>query len=324
MNEVSSEALSEFVKAQKQKLHKCLEPFNKCENQAIQAHSIQNSRTIDLVQEKGKVWMMRPRVDANGPRVELQLVGRNQASTFTGFCSYHDAEMFRPIDTQDVDPANPEHLFLLAYRSVSREYHAIMEGAVRNQTAIQKAVEDGRSSAEQMSPEMLIATEGLMRAYGFYRYRVTNFDIPYTRRNFDSIDHDVIVFDDQDATIAASTFYSLEPIIRDAFTGIIINVVPTPGKRVLVIFSYAKQDTRKARSSLDRVLTLSGPFQRYELSKVLLTHTENFIIGPRFVATWSDPKRDAIVQAFRKTINASLFAPALTPDIGENPDYMLF
>jgi hypothetical protein len=41
-----------------------------------------------------------------------------RASTFTGLCSPHDAEIFRPIDTENFNPRSQEHLFLIAYRSV--------------------------------------------------------------------------------------------------------------------------------------------------------------------------------------------------------------
>jgi hypothetical protein len=274
---------------------------------------------MQLIQDKNKVMMMRVRTDKTGPRVKLELAGRNQASTFTGFCSQHDAEIFRPIDTEEFDPQSQVHLFLIAYRSVCREFHAVMEGAVRMQSLLVKAVEDGRVSAHETSPVMLTATEGMMRSYAFYRYKATNFDIPYLREAFDAVAHDVVILEDQEPTIAASTFNSLEPIIHpDGFTGIIINVIPLPGCRMAIVFSYAATDASKARASLERILTTTAEDQKYELSKHLLAVTENFALSPRFVASWTEERRQAVTAAFEKTINAA------SPDVGDHPDFLLF
>lgn len=311
--------LSDFFVNQKITLEKCLEPTSKCTKRAIRAHSIQNSRAMQLIQEKNKVVMMRLRTDKRGPRVELELVGRNQASTFTGLCSQHDAEIFRPIDTENFNPRSQEHLFLIAYRSVYREFHAVMEGAVRMQSLLVKAIEEGKVSAHETSPVMLTATEGLMRSYSFYKYKATNFDIPYLRVHFNTVAHDVVILENQEPTIAASTFNSLEPIINpDGFTGIIINVIPLLECRMAVVFSYAASEASKARKFLDPILSATGERQKYELSKHLLAVTENFALNPRFVASWTKERRQAVTAAFQKTINAA------SPDVGDNPDFLLF
>jgi hypothetical protein len=274
---------------------------------------------MQLIQDKNKVVMMRSRVDKRGPHVELELVGRNQASTFTGLCSRHDAEIFRPIDTEDFNPRSQQHLFLIAYRSVYREFHAIMEGTVRVQSLFVKAVEDGKVSAHEPSPVMLTATEGLLRSYSFYRYKTAYFDIPYVRADFDTVEHDIVIFEGQEPTIAASTFNSLEPIITPGgFVGIIINVIPLPDRRMVVVFSYAASEASKARTHLDRILAVTGERQKYELSKHLLAVTENFALNPRFVASWTKARREAVIAAFQRTINVA------NPDVGENPNFLLF
>ncbi len=55
--------------------------------------------------------------------------GRKEASTFTGFCSYHDQMTFRPIDDKDFY-ATEEQIFLYIYRTFVLEYHKKQE-AVR-------------------------------------------------------------------------------------------------------------------------------------------------------------------------------------------------
>src|ERR1700693_5812000 len=52
-----------------------------------------------------------------------RLIGVRQASTFTGFCCHHDAELFRPLEARPFITSK-EQLFLLAYRALSKAVYA--------------------------------------------------------------------------------------------------------------------------------------------------------------------------------------------------------
>jgi hypothetical protein len=52
--------------------------------------------------------------------VKLRPIGINEASTFTGFCKYHDNILFKPIESNDFKD-NKEHAFLLGYRAICKE-----------------------------------------------------------------------------------------------------------------------------------------------------------------------------------------------------------
>ena len=319
MNEPDPKFLSDFFDTQKIKVRRCFAPPFNCTQSAIRAHSIQNSRVMDLIHENGKVFVMKMHARLDRRYIQLDLVGRNEASNFTGLCSDHDASIFRAIDNSDFDPSDLNHLFLVAYRSVLREFHSLMEGATKLQSSLIKAVEEGKLSPDVASVPMMVATEAMMRSYAFYKYRVTNFDQAYMTSDFSSVTHDVAIFEGQEPTIAASTFSSLKPVIDPSgFVGIVINVIPMPGNRMAAVFSYASSEAGAARASLNRVLTSVGPVQKYELSKHLLAVTENFVLNPKFVGTWSAERRAAIVSAFETTIGAA------NPDVGENEGYMLF
>jgi hypothetical protein len=120
-----------FFEAQKRNFSRCLPPTLACNEKPIRAHSIQNSRVIELIQGHGHVMMPRYRIKNDKPMLELAKIGRNEASTFTGLCEKHDGEIFKVIDTKPLDVSNDEQLTLLAYRSVMREMHALTEEAGR-------------------------------------------------------------------------------------------------------------------------------------------------------------------------------------------------
>lgn len=69
------------------------------------------------------MFQMKPSFDAR-PKAKVEEVGINEAITFAGLCSKHDAELFEKIDRLPLIPFSDQQLFLLSYRSVFREYYS--------------------------------------------------------------------------------------------------------------------------------------------------------------------------------------------------------
>jgi hypothetical protein len=307
-----------FFETHKLRFGKCLEPRLACEQKAIRAHSVQNARVIELIATNGHAIMPGMRISKGAPEIEFQSVGRNQASTFTGLCGVHDAELFAPIDTRDLDMNDREQLFLPAYRSVTRELHAVMEGAVKVQTAYSARVKQGIDPADKASPAGMLATGHLLKAFETYRYRANCFDEALVARQYDGLTHDVLVFDDQPPYIAVSSLFGLDEVHDDDdLVRVVLNVVPVNAQRALAIFSYADRDSGRARPALDRVPGTSGAHQKYELSKLILSRIENFPISPAHFESWS-------VEKMRRVTDAFVGTALRNPPLMEHPDLMLF
>ncbi|WP_299196019.1 hypothetical protein [uncultured Amphritea sp.] len=98
----------------------------------ISAHSIQNSGQLTEISENGHVYKINGHFSTlkkTGGKPAPKKIGRNDASTFLGFCGTHDTQLFRPIDTIPLKPTY-EQVALYAYRSLCREYF-VKENAVR-------------------------------------------------------------------------------------------------------------------------------------------------------------------------------------------------
>jgi hypothetical protein len=300
---VDGESLNRFFKQQDFRFGKCLEPTLTCAGAAIRAHSIQNAKVFDLISDQNHVAMFKPRFSKEGPSIELKKIGRNEASTFTGFCSQHDGDIFRRLDTEALDLADTEQLFLLAYRSVSRELHATMEGAVKLQSAYQDRVARGVDAGNVPTPAGMEAVSRMFVAWQTHKYRSQQFDQLLVTKNFGQLEHDVVEMDGQNAVLAASCLFSLDEIqIGDDCARVVLNVLPVSCEKTVAIFSFAKKDAGKARLALDRTLTSTGFLQKYEISKLLLERTENFAVSPCHVASWSAEKLEAITAAFQETL----------------------
>lgn len=197
---------------------KCFAPGVECDGEAIRAHSIQNAKALDLICEDGHVSapIMRMTRDAP-PTVEFGRVGRNKASTFAGLCSDHDSAIFSPIELEEVDWASSEHLFLVAYRAVLFELHASCAAAAVVQGAYLKRVDLGIDPEDEASEAGIIATHRLLVAYQMYLYKLAWDDL-YLSRTFNGVEHDVLTFQVRQATVAASTLFSLDAhFVDDAF-----------------------------------------------------------------------------------------------------------
>jgi hypothetical protein len=107
----------------------CLHPSasnTSCQGNIIRAHSIQRSGGLTQIAVDGHVYMLDNHITSilkgNG-WPSYKLVGIKEATTFTGFCQYHDSETFEPIENSPFAPSQ-QSVFLLAYRALCRELYA--------------------------------------------------------------------------------------------------------------------------------------------------------------------------------------------------------
>lgn len=141
--------IGDFTKALKAGYSKCLDPTMQCAETAIKAHTVQNATAMSFIEENGHVSTVRVQLRNGEPACRFAKVGRNDASTFTGLCGRHDTEMFKPIDTKELSLDDSEQLFLIAWRAVTRELHATLEGASRIQSTYLKMVADEKFRKEK-------------------------------------------------------------------------------------------------------------------------------------------------------------------------------
>jgi hypothetical protein len=323
------EALQKFFAINKERFDRCLEPQMSCQKKAIRAHSIQNAKTLDLLEKSGHVIALRTRFSESGPQIDFKSVGRNEASTFTGFCSEHDRDIFAPIDRDMLDATNPEHLFLLAYRAVTFELHAIMDAAAKTQNMYTARVERDWDSRPEQSTAHKLVTDNLLHAFITWRYRANSFDVDFLSGEYSKIEHDVIVFGDQTPCIAVSSLFTIEGVTREDDTvRIALNVLPVSDTKTIVVFSYHGDDCELARAALNRVIGSTGAQQKYELSKLIIRKMSNFYISPTHFEGWSAAKVERIKAEFAKTVFRE-FARHIGNVLGEpseleHQDFMVF
>jgi len=96
----------------------CLHPeasIDTCKGGIVKAHTIQRNGGLSRIAHDGHVFRFwRDHIKRT---FVPTLVGIKEASTFTGFCNFHDSKIFEPIEKNPFQ-SNQQHAFLLAYRAL--------------------------------------------------------------------------------------------------------------------------------------------------------------------------------------------------------------
>lgn len=106
----------------------CFHPDSKgCRGKIKKAHSLQRNGVLNLIEESinnnNKVLSLDSySVDRDGKVADFKLIGKAEASTFFGFCDFHDSYTFSQIENVPFEETD-EQLFLHSYRAFAHSYH---------------------------------------------------------------------------------------------------------------------------------------------------------------------------------------------------------
>lgn len=303
MSDPYQEMRSHFFENQGWKLRKCLAPSMRCAESAVRAHTVQNARTLELIAQDGHVIGFKIRIDKRkGPVVELKAIGRNAATTFTGLCAKHDAELFRKIDSEIINVDDVEQLHLLAYRPIIRELHASMEGAVKIQAGYKKRVGLGLDPEDVPSSSGLLAVEHMAKSWLIFRCKY-DYEQHELNKEYDKVVHRVRVLRVYAPTIAASTFFGVnESTDIEDVEGISLNILPQDERSTLVVVSYLAKYSTSVDRKLGDLFEVGDEEFTFRLSKLVLANSEAVVLAPRYFAAWSLGKIRAVERFFCATI----------------------
>ena len=175
----------EVYKGQKHLFNKryCLHPeasAANCSVDIIKAHTIQRNGGLSQIARDGHVYCFNPkriRVLEDGELWFPDLTGLKVASTFTGFCGFHDNSVFEPIEKYPFQ-SNQQHTFLLGYRAISREYY--LKRAQYQLMPILLSLDKGKGKAEQLQHQEVGQLYGLGVEAGLR-------DLDYHRLKYDEV-----------------------------------------------------------------------------------------------------------------------------------------
>ncbi len=131
---------------------------DKCTNKIINAHTVSKSSSLkEIADNTNHVLGLKVSMSTftkNDGVILPEKIGINQASTFKGFCSYHDKSLFACIEDEEFSKTN-EQLFALMYRAVCKELYAKNSGTEISE--LLKSADKGKDIINQVAIQEMAA-----------------------------------------------------------------------------------------------------------------------------------------------------------------------
>lgn len=102
----------------------CLAPTSfhgECSNKVVASHTVSRSGSLGAIAKNGHVYSYVPSlqsINALQGKISPELRGWKDASTFPGFCSTHDKDIFSALEDEPFT-GSKQQCFLLGYRSIA-------------------------------------------------------------------------------------------------------------------------------------------------------------------------------------------------------------
>lgn len=223
---------------------KCFHPDapTGCSGDAIRAHTIQKRSGLQEISEKGHVLSGR-NADPRREREDLELIGVNSASTFRGFCSFHDTVTFREAEISKAP--TKVGAFLLSYRALCFEIY-MKQVAIPTLEFIKDNIDAGRPFEEQAEMQQLLYGSLFSIQVGFEEHsklKVT-WDAAFRAKDYTNFQWAFARFETSLPIVTSGVFFperdftgrSLQPITAPVGSLALLgfNVIPIAGQTSII------------------------------------------------------------------------------------------
>ncbi|NQY79019.1 MAG: hypothetical protein HRT47_01780 [Candidatus Caenarcaniphilales bacterium] len=278
-----------------QEIKFCVAKSENCEDNIIQAHSI-SKKFLRKIAKNGRVISIAP---SSG---DFEEIGIRQASTFRGFCGYHDKELFKCFEDHNFDFTNPEHIEKLSLRTLSKEYLLKMNCI--------------NSQAEKFDTHHNPSFIDVGSCFAYYRleYYKNLLLTSIWQKKYNVLDSVSIIFNDSLHCLASGAFFLENDINHEPVNllqekcslkhldPIILNLIPLNNDTIVTI-SFLKNN-KTANTLLVKELPLMNKVQQKELiSKLIFLYTENFYLSTEIYKNKLKPVKTKLVKHFHNYFN---------------------
>lgn len=281
------------------RIKQCLHPDKtKCVEKIARAHAIQNNRILSKISENGMLITM------DGTSFHMfqssDEKGRGIATTFTGFCSYHDKTLFQEIEDKEF-VCSDKQIFLLTYRSMAWHYHKKQEQIRATEIQYAKMLEKGYDAKRSSEFRDFVSMLHLGNEDNSKEKEI--FDAALLREEYDIVNSYIweIPFEVEFAiSMMTELEYDIEgkPIndilhARD-LKKIYLNIFPCDGKSYC-IWSWLK-------SNDSAFVSFAKQFDRLEIvdrenyfNNNLPRWSDSLVISPRLWHKWGEAVQQALI-----------------------------
>lgn len=281
------------------RIKRCLHPKQEeCDGKIVKAHAIQNNRILNKISENGMLVTM----DGNLHNIfqTSDIKGRKVATTFTGFCSYHDKTLFQELEDKDF-VATEKQIFLLSYRTMAWHYHKKEEQTSATCIQIEKMYNQGydltksedfvdylsmvKLGLEDNNREKQIFDDALFKE----EYDIVNsyilelpYEIPFAVSMMNNLEYD----------LCGNT---INDLLNDDFSkNIYLNIFPANGKS-FCIWSWLKTNDFAYGNFIKQFAELDIEDKKNYFNNQLPRWTDSIVLSPTLWNKWGEDVQQALI-----------------------------
>lgn len=285
-----------------------------CRGKIKQSHSIQQNKRLSILTENIEGNEMLYTFNSFETSVDyfvkkLIPIGKGKASTFFGFCDYHDTILFSEIENNEfID--NDEHCFLHSYRSFAHSYHRKLEEAKGNSV-------DNPFNKENSEEYNRSHLQGNLMAVNDLRNHKKSLDEWIEYKQYDKLDYFCVILPELYPIACSSLIspfytpkgnlfnYHANPQIL--YSPIMLTVLPDFKQTIVIVSCFGNDEM--GINLLDEIEGLSDYHFRRYISTMMLYFAENTFISPLIWETLGKNGKRLLCDEYQKSILYGMIEP---------------
>jgi hypothetical protein len=285
----------------------CFADNDQCRGKVTSAHSIQNNGVLSKISEDGHIYTIDHTIKNSKSIPEFKKISRNKASTFFGFCDYHDTEIFKPIEVSPYQNTEEQN-FLFAYRGFCIGYHKV----IRKMHVL-------RNHFKQF-PDCLLEPESI------YNYRIAQLDIRDSVIEFNKFTNDLgnKKYDgletftytlDYEINFAVSSCFAISEdmnskLLQDIhdlnenilIPRVFVNIFPIEGKTIIIL-SYFKIFDETYGMLFEQLRNSTEHELLHYLSYIIFNGTEDVYYRPSSIDSLDSKLKKSMIASYTSYLN---------------------
>jgi hypothetical protein len=260
-----------------------------CKGAIKQSHSIQRNGRLSIIEgevngNKSVYTFTEMVADEHNLYNSLRPIGKGEASTFFGFCDFHDSTLFSDIENHPFDNSD-QHCFMHSYRSFAHSYH-------RKKEELKAYTADSDYTKLIPANVLLGMIQGAEVGVREITERKNNLDVLLEAKDYAGLEYFTLIlprkFPIACSSIISPAFnYKNLPMNNHGnpnipYSQIMLTVLPDHDKTIIILACFP--DDVKAIDFIDQLDDLY-PIQREKaISSIMITCAENTFFAP---AVWN-------------------------------------
>lgn len=294
---------------------------------SIKSHTIQRRGGLSAIAEDGHVCSTKKafsNLTKRGGQVDMEKIGIGKASTFPGYCSYHDTELFRPVE-QANSKLDAYSGFLLSLRAVTYEL-ATKDSQLRSHVAWKEFIDYGRSFEFQAMVQNFLSLQQVGIEQGLTDITLLKalYDEAFQSQDFRKFSFYGVEFDKVLPFAASGAFMpefdfsgaQLQEIkVGQPVSQIALNITQL-GDNTCVVFGWFGGPDCAAARLVDSYKAIPDEEKANSLLVLAMEHLENFFCTPSW---WAGLAPEVSAKLHQKIAGGMLTrSPTALVDLGLN------